>query len=155
MATQTKAQTGKFVWHTLNTTDPAAARKFYTSLFGWRAEEKDMGAHGKYTLFYAGEYDVAGMGALDPKSGAPSHWLAYVTVDNPDGAADKARSLGAQVLVPGMDIPGVGRFSVFADPQGAVISAFKGAPGAPERGDGDPPIGAFCWTELVSKDAKA
>jgi len=55
--------------------------------------------------------------------GAPPHWGAYVTVDDVDATARRAEELGGKVLVPPQDIPGVGRFCVVQDPQGAVISA--------------------------------
>ena len=47
----------------------------------------------------------------------------YVTVrDVVDASARKAEELGATVMVPPTDIPDVGRFCVFRDPQGAVLS---------------------------------
>ena len=38
--TQTKH--GQFSWNELLTTDPGAATKFYTQLFGWTAQEMPM-----------------------------------------------------------------------------------------------------------------
>jgi len=55
--------------------------------------------------------------------GMPPMWGAYVTVDDVDATARTAEQLGAKLLVPPRDIPGVGRFCVIQDPQGAVISA--------------------------------
>jgi hypothetical protein len=55
--------------------------------------------------------------------GAPPNWGIYVTVDDVDATARKAEELGAKILVPLTDIPNVGRFFSFQDPQGAVISA--------------------------------
>jgi predicted enzyme related to lactoylglutathione lyase len=46
-----------------------------------------------------------------------------VTVDDVDAVAAKVKAGGGNVLVPPTDVPQVGRFCVFADPQGAVISA--------------------------------
>jgi predicted enzyme related to lactoylglutathione lyase len=60
-----------------------------------------------------------------PKPGAPSHWLAYVTVENVDATAEKARKLGAQIVIPPFDVPTVGRIAVLVDPQGASIGLFK------------------------------
>jgi predicted enzyme related to lactoylglutathione lyase len=56
------------------------------------------------------------------KKKMPPQWGAYVTVDDVDLTAKKAAKLGGKVLVPPQDIPGVGRFSVLQDPQGAMIS---------------------------------
>ena len=37
----------------------------------------------------------------------------------------KAEANGAKLIVPPMDIPNVGRFSVISDPQGAVFALYK------------------------------
>jgi predicted enzyme related to lactoylglutathione lyase len=54
--------------------------------------------------------------------GVPPHWGVYVTVDDVDTSARKAEELGAKTIVPPTDIPEVGRFYMFQDPQGAVLS---------------------------------
>ena len=41
--------------------------------------------------------------------------------------AAKARQMGANVYLSPMSMEGVGRFSVIADPQGAVFAIFKSA----------------------------
>ena len=52
----------------------------------------------------------------------PPHWAAYVTVEDVDATAKKAEQAGATIIVPPTDIPNVGRFCTFQDPQGAVLS---------------------------------
>ena len=59
----------------------------------------------------------------------PPHWLAYVAVSDVDAITTQAASLGGKVLVPAMDIPKVGRFSVLRDPTGAVFSPFLSSRG--------------------------
>jgi len=49
------------------------------------------------------------------------------TVSDVDASAGKAKQLGAKLMVPPQDIPKVGRFSVVADPQGAVFAIFTPA----------------------------
>jgi Sigma-70, region 4 len=49
-----------------------------------------------------------------------------------DEAAARTQELGGTVLLPPMDIP-VGRFTIVADPQGAVFTA-SAVPGGPARG---------------------
>jgi predicted enzyme related to lactoylglutathione lyase len=53
----------------------------------------------------------------------PPSWGTYITVDDVDATAAKAKELGGTVLVEPQDIPEVGRFCVIKDPQGAVFSA--------------------------------
>jgi len=114
---------GAFSWSELMTTDVEGARKFYSNLFGWKTEEMPM-ANMKYTIVKVGEEGVGGMMPIPPQAqGSPPNWGVYVTVDDVDATAKKAKVLGGKVLVPPTDIPNVGRFAVLQDPQGAVISA--------------------------------
>jgi predicted enzyme related to lactoylglutathione lyase len=113
---------GAFSWCELTTTDPAAAAEFYGQLFGWTP--KDMGdAMGGYRVINVGESGIGGIMGMPPNAPPmPPHWGCYVTVANVDETAAKAVALGGKLLVPGMDIPTVGRMAVLQDPQGAVIS---------------------------------
>jgi hypothetical protein len=54
-----------------------------------------------------------------------SYWLAYVGVENCDQISERAGKLGAQIMVAPQDIPNVGRFSVWMDPQGATIAVLQ------------------------------
>jgi uncharacterized protein len=52
----------------------------------------------------------------------PPYWLPYFAVDDCNAATRKTVSLGGAAMVSCMDIEHVGRFSVLADPQGAVFA---------------------------------
>lgn len=118
---------GVFSWNELLTTDISAAKTFYASVFGWTTE--DMNAPGgDYTLFKVGEEQAAGLMNLPQEArdmGAQPYWNRYISVDDIEATAKKMTELGGRVLVPPMDITGVGRFATFMDPQGAVISAIQ------------------------------
>jgi predicted enzyme related to lactoylglutathione lyase len=58
----------------------------------------------------------------------PPMWTPYVGVDDTDGCCAKAQELGAATIVEPMDVPGVGRFAILKDPQGAVFGIIKGEP---------------------------
>lgn len=113
---------GEFSWNELVTQDVAASKKFYTGLFGWTAEA----FKGEYTLFKQGGAMVGGMMQC-PQKGLPTHWLAYVTVEDVDAMATNAKTLGARLVVEPMNIAEVGRIAVFVDPQGAALGLFKPA----------------------------
>jgi predicted enzyme related to lactoylglutathione lyase len=114
---------GAFSWFELTTTDPEAAKNFYTQLFGWTTEDMPM-ENMAYTILKVGEEGVGGIMQTPPQAeGLPPNWGVFVTVDDVDATAKKAEELGANILVPPTDIPNVGRFFVLQDPQGAVISA--------------------------------
>ncbi len=116
-------QHGAFSWSELVTPDIQAAKTFYAQLLGWTLEDMQMEGV-TYTVIKAGDREVGGMMATPPEAqGAPPMWGTYVTVDDVDGIARTATELGATLLVEPRDIPGVGRFCVIRDPQGAFISA--------------------------------
>jgi predicted enzyme related to lactoylglutathione lyase len=116
---------GAFSWSELTTTDPAQAAAFYGSLFGWTF--KDMGdAMGHYQVASLGDTQVAGI--MSPPPGAPPmrpSWGCYVTVSQVEGTVQRCLELGGKVLVPAMDVPGVGRMAVIQDPQGATLSVMQ------------------------------
>ncbi len=127
MSEETEAKcpkTGVISWNELVAVDESAARKFYTGLFHWRTQPF-AGGDG-YTLFMQGDTNVGGMMKC-PKPGMPSHWLAYVTVEDVDATAANATKLGGKVVMPPFDVPTVGRIAVLTDPQGAAIGVFKPA----------------------------
>lgn len=116
---------GAFSWAELTTPDPAAATAFYGKLFGWSFETMDMGT-GPYRVIQVGGAGVGGV--MAPPPGAPPmppHWGSYVTVAKCDDTVAQCTALGGTVLVPPMDIPGVGRMAVLQDPQGAVINVIS------------------------------
>ena len=69
----------------LNTTDPEAAQRFYTDLFGWRFEEMQGGPRPYYGI-YRGDTVNGGMMQLPPGQPAPPHWLVYFGIDDIDDA---------------------------------------------------------------------
>ena len=147
-----------FIWYELNTTDQAAARVFYGNLAGWSATAMPMSPPGmNYTLLsLSGGPAVAGMMDLmaDARAkGVPPHWLGYVGVDDVDASQARALALGASVVVPATDIPGVGRFAYIQDPQGAALvmmTSINPAEAPPPPAAGTP--GTFGWHELYSTD---
>jgi predicted enzyme related to lactoylglutathione lyase len=121
-----------FVWDELVTIDPAAAGAFYSKVFGWAPRTMDMGGGEMYTLFdrpgvknVKGDPQSAG-GMMKAPAGMPmSFWMAYVGVDDCDKRCEQATRLGGKVMVGPMDIPNVGRFACWSDPQGAGIAILQ------------------------------
>jgi hypothetical protein len=141
---------GRFVWHELMTTDPQAAGAFYSKVLPWKTQPSGMP---DYTLWVSGKTQTGGLMAQPEsarQSGAPPSWLVYIGTPDVDATAAAAERLGGKVLKSPADIPGVGRFAVLADPQGAAFALFKpGAPPANAPGDD------FSWHELATSDHQA
>lgn len=113
---------GALCWNELATGDTDRAREFYGALFGWTPQEQDMGSM-TYTTFMRGGERAGGMYAITAEmEGMPPAWMVYFAVEDCDAGAARAGELGAQVHVEPADIPGVGRFAMMADPQGAMFS---------------------------------
>lgn len=123
-----QANFGDFCWNELMTTDVVKAKEFYSKLFGWTCHDHDMG-HMTYTMFKSGNKDLGGIMQI-PKDqqgnpAYPSHWMSYIFVENVDNSLEKAKSLGATVVVPATPISDFGRFAVITDPTGANIAMWQ------------------------------
>src|SRR5580658_6154176 len=101
-----KDMANPFVHVELNTTDVSKAKAFYGSLFHWTLEDVAMPG-GSYTMIKVGEGTGGGI-MKHPVPGAPSAWLAYVSVDDVAASTKKAKSLGATVMKDVTEITGVG-----------------------------------------------
>src|SRR5436309_2267480 len=122
----TRHEPGSFCWPELATTDNGAAKKFYTSLFGWSAEDSPAGPDMIYTMLKKKGTSIGGLMKIPKAWGAvPPNWLVYFAVTDPDATAKKTGELGGGAIVPPMDIPGAGRFAVLRDPQGAVFAVYR------------------------------
>ena len=111
-------------WIDLSTKDPAAARDYYSKLFGWQAEpEKDPEAGG-YAIARLDGKDVAGIGGQqDPN--APSAWMVYIGTSNADATAKKIEAEGGKVVAPPFDVMDAGRMAVLSDHEGAVFCVWQ------------------------------
>ncbi len=113
--------TSSFIWYELLTSSPDAAAKFYGAVLGWTA--KDSGQSGMdYRLFEMNGVAIGGLMALPPgaaNSGMPPSWLGYVSVADVDQSVARIVAAGGSLQMPAMDVPGVGRMAMVADPQGA------------------------------------
>jgi predicted enzyme related to lactoylglutathione lyase len=145
---------GAFVWYELTTTDPQAAGAFYHRVIGWEVQAiPEM----HYTIFLAGEARAAGMMQLPDQvreAGVPPHWVGYIHVEDVDRYAQQAQAAGATLRHGPDDIPGIGRFAVLTDPDGAPFNLFK------PNGDGGPEApmmtpGHAGWHEKLARDPDA
>jgi predicted enzyme related to lactoylglutathione lyase len=119
---------GAFTWNEFHARDVAGATAFYTAVFGWTADELDMGGS-NYTMFTVGDARIAGLMGMMPGTPdeVPPNWLTYFAVADCDATVAKVTELGGSVMAPGMDIEGIGRIAIVADPHGAVFGVVASA----------------------------
>ncbi|MBV8516227.1 MAG: VOC family protein [Acidobacteria bacterium] len=150
MATFTSHPPGTFNWIELATNDVAAARAFYTALFGWDVTEIK-GEWGSYFIFRNKERDAGAM--FDPGADkGPPHWISYVSVTDADETVAKANSLGATVVAPPYDVSDYGRSAVLQDPQGATFAIWQARSGIGLHVRDE--VNALCWNELHARDVE-
>jgi len=151
MAERTKHEPGTFSWVELATRDGAAAKRFYTSLFGWGVDEMPVGDGTTYTMLTKNGKRVGALYQMSAQQqGVPPHWNSYVTVASADDSAAQAKKLGGNVMLEPFDVLDAGRMAVLSDPTGAVFSLWQ-----PKRHIGADLVnepGAFCWNELYTTD---
>jgi len=116
---------GVFVWDELMTTDVEDAKRFYGEVVGWGSRDQDMGEF-TYTLFTSGGADRAGGMTIPPQAaGMQPYWMTYIGADDVDATVEKAKGMGANVMMEPSDVPSVGRLAILVDPTGAVFGLYK------------------------------
>jgi len=137
---------GKFVWADLFTTDPVAATKFYSGLFGWTANAIIQNGR-TYTVFSNGSRPVAGL-APRPLSKAkrPSRWIGYIAVTDMTATLKLVTKAGGQVRAEAREFPQRGIQAIIADNDGSTVGLLQSSSG--ESADNEPKEGDFNWFEL-------
>jgi len=153
MTEYANAVPGTFCWVELATTDPASARKFYSSVFGWSLSEMPMPGGDSYGVAQiAPGKNVGGITRLPEEAkqmGATPNWLSYVAVENAAAAAKQVASLGGRVVKGPLETP-PGNMVIVADPTGGVFALWQehqsmGTFVYQEQN-------ASCWNELMTSD---
>ena len=118
-----KHHAGAFCWVQLQTADVDKSLAFYQRIGGFGATEN---AHTPGYKVLTSDGEMRG-GIMKPATPMPQAWTPYVQIANADATVEKAKKLGATIVLPQTDVPTVGRIAVFADPQGGVIGILQPA----------------------------
>ena len=143
---------GKFVWVDLFTTDPVAATKFYTGLFGWTADVSTQ--NGKsYTTFRNAGRPVAGLAPRPAaKAGRPSRWIGYIAVADLATTLPRVLPASGQVRAAAREFPRRGTQAIIADNEGATVGLLQSGSG--EAADVEPAPGDWNWFVLYVKNPR-
>jgi predicted enzyme related to lactoylglutathione lyase len=137
-------------WVDLATSDQAAAKEFYSGLFGWSYNDQPMGDGVFYSMATLKGDTVAAIAPQQPEqaaAGVPPHWQMYITVADVDATAKLVEDAGGSLHVPPFDVMDAGRMAVVTDPSGAFFMLWtaKNTIGAGRVNE----PGAFTWAELL------
>lgn len=111
--------------------DKDRAAKFYQGVFGWKPQF--MGADmGEYIVVQTAETDAQGMikepgrinGGLFKRNSPEARPSVVISVDDIDAAMQKIKDSGGRTDDK-MDIPGVGTYCSFVDPEGNRLSILQ------------------------------
>jgi predicted enzyme related to lactoylglutathione lyase len=116
----TPRESGQVVHLELHTGDVPAALRFYARLCGWRDERIDTPA-GSYTALELGS--AIGGGVVECPADR-ALWLPYVAVDDIHAATERARLLGATVMLAPREGP-AGWRSVVSTPAAGEIAFWQ------------------------------
>ncbi len=155
MTEVTRHDAGSLCWAELATTDPHAAKSFYTTLFGWTFADSPMGPGPEdiYTRLQLAGKDVGALYRMMKEQegqGVPPNWLAYVAVASADEAAKKAKALGGRVLAEPFNVQEYGRMAMLQDPAGATLAVWQAGTHTGAQRINEP--GSLCWMELATSD---
>jgi predicted enzyme related to lactoylglutathione lyase len=98
---------------------------FYAKVFGWKIQGQPQM---NYHVVDTGGGGING-GIMTPdRSGPwPGNMSFYIDVDDLATYRKKITDAGGKIVVEEQEVPGMGTFSLFADPDGRVIGIWKNA----------------------------
>jgi predicted enzyme related to lactoylglutathione lyase len=130
MSTKTKKRPGKktktpasIIWFEIPADNPERAKKFYSSLFGWKIK-KFPGMADYWHIDTGGANDSPDGGLMARKS--PQHPITnYVNVASLDKAAAKVEQLGGKICMPRTEVPEMGFFAVCQDTENNMFALWE------------------------------
>jgi uncharacterized protein len=106
----------------INSADPAKAKRFYSSVLGWKMND----VPNNYTFV---DTDAGGKGiggGIGPLRGARPFVTVYIVVRDLDATLKKATSAGGKVVFPATKVGPTTTIALFSDPDGNVIGLTDG-----------------------------
>lgn len=103
--------------------DPEKLSTFYSDVFDWEIEHiPEM----NYRMVSTGGEGGINGGIMTPQEGPwPGNMAFYIDVDDLASYREKIVSAGGKIIVEEMDVPGIGQFALFEDPDGRVLGIWK------------------------------
>jgi uncharacterized protein len=133
-------------WVDISVPDLEKARKFYGELLGWTTE---VGA-AEFANYTNASVDGRLVAGLVPQQDAaqPVAWTTYLATEDAAATEAKVQAAGGLVMMPVMDVSGVGKMGIYADPAGAVFGIWEAGTHKGVQLANVP--GALAWNENMS-----
>jgi predicted enzyme related to lactoylglutathione lyase len=112
--------------------DVARAKEFYSSIFGWQLQDMP---EMDYTIVQTTAVDENHMptapgainGGLMRRSQDTPAPVLTIDVESIDRALEQVEAAGGKVVRPRTEIPGMGAFAYFTDPEGNTLGLWENA----------------------------
>ena len=102
--------------------DPDKLAAFYKQVFDWKMNFLEQM---NYHLIEAGEGGIGG-GIMKPQQGPwPGNMAFYISVDDIEKYKARVLEAGGKVVVERQEVPDIGTFALFADPDGRVLGIWQ------------------------------
>lgn len=103
--------------------DPQGAADFYEKVFDWKIQHMP---ELNYRSVDTGAGSGINGGIMQPQEGPwPGNMAFYIAVDDLATYRQRITDAGGKIVVEEMAVPGMGSFSLFADPDGRVMGIWK------------------------------
>ncbi len=104
--------------------DRKGLSKFYANVFGWQVEDIEQM---DYTTFKAGDGLGGGFFPVT-ETMVPGTTIVYIGTDDVTASLKAVEKAGGTIVVPESEIPNMGKFGLFRDPQGNMVGLYKALP---------------------------
>lgn len=130
MSTQRKAKNSKakpvpasIIWFEIPADKLVRAKKFYTSLFGWKV--KPIPGMKDYWHIDTGGHDKSPDGGMMQRKHPGQGITNYVLVGSVDAAMAKVKKLGGEICLEKTTVPEMGYFAVCKDTEGNAFAVWE------------------------------
>lgn len=108
--------------------DPGKVAAFYEQIFGWKIQQMP---EMNYRLVETGGKGGINGGIFKPERQEPwpGNMTLYIDVDDLAAYRERILAAGGEIRVEEQEVPGMGSFTLFADPEGRMMGLWKQAEG--------------------------
>ena len=106
--------------------EPEKVSAFYEKIFGWKVQHVP---ELNYRLVETGGQGGINGGILKPERTEPwpGNMTVYIDVDDLASYREQIRAAGGKILIDEQEVPGMGAYTLFTDPDGRMMGLWRAA----------------------------